>query len=87
MARHWRSLPYKRRRAILLRLLARDAWRCCICGLPIGSLAEATVEHKHPQARGGGHDEGNLGPAHATCNYQKQSKLLFVKSISGRSFF
>lgn len=84
---HWRSLPYKKRRAILLRLLARDGWRCCICGLPIESLAVATVEHRRAQASGGGHDEGNLAPAHASCNYQRQDKTIIYGASSGRSFF
>jgi hypothetical protein len=55
---------------------------CVICGLPIPNpdsqigMPESvirklrlTTEHITPRRAGGGNHAGNLGPAHARCNY------------------
>ncbi|WP_368660360.1 HNH endonuclease [Kocuria sp.] len=83
----WSQLPYRRRRSILLALLVRDDYVCCICGLKITELSDATVEHKQAQSKGGTHDTWNLGPAHATCNYSRGNRDVTSKVVHGASFF
>lgn len=48
---------------------------CGICKLPIATMAEATVDHKIPLARGGSNRMDNLQLAHDACNQEKGSKV------------
>lgn len=68
---HGRNIP----RNVWKLLGERDAWTCQICGgaiesrLPRNHPLSATVDHRQPQADGGGHDLENLQLAHALCNW------------------
>ena len=57
--RYWQSLSKK--------ILARDSYICCICGLP----GADTVDHIKARANGGTDDEWNLRAAHRSCNSKK----------------
>ena len=65
----WQALSYKKRRAFTAALVQRYGWVCCICGLPIRSRKDLTVQHVIPQSKGGRTTFENCRPAHASCNY------------------
>ncbi len=48
---------------------------CSICTKPIEHKLQLTYDHVIPLARGGPHTEGNLRPAHWTCNAWKNDRL------------
>ena len=54
---------YQQERAAVL----HNASRCAICGLPPTATDPLTADHIVPLSRGGG-IEGNLRPAHRSCN-------------------
>ena len=64
-------------------LLARDGWRCGLCG---GSLqgedqSDIHVDHIKPVSKGGDSRPDNLQPAHAHCNKSKSDRELhFMRS-------
>lgn len=48
---------------------------CGICGLPIATFEEATVDHKVPRSRGGSNRMDNLQLAHEVCNQKKGNSV------------
>jgi hypothetical protein len=48
------------------KLLKRDGFGCCFCGLPLGD--DMTIEHWLSRSRGGTNEPGNLALAHNRCN-------------------
>lgn len=62
------------RRKIKLELAAKYGLTCAICGKPIASVEDATVDHIIPLFRGGKTTIENCQLAHAKCNKQKGSK-------------
>jgi 5-methylcytosine-specific restriction endonuclease McrA len=58
-------------------VLARDGTRCALCGsavIPSGHKADplsATVDHKVPMSKGGGHTWENVQLAHRRCNVRR----------------
>lgn len=56
-------------------LLKRDHNKCCYCNVKL-SLTEATIEHVHPQSKGGLSDWINCRIACSDCNRKKGDKLL-----------
>ena len=62
-------------------VVARDGWRCHLCGHPVDPDAvapnpgAATVDHLLPLRRGGGDDEENVRLAHLVCNSFKRDRL------------
>ena len=48
---------------------------CVLCGQPIASLEEATVDHRLPSSQGGPDFLGNLQLAHKPCNEAKGNSL------------
>jgi hypothetical protein len=60
----------------LMRLHGWQRNRCYVCNKPIEK--GATVEHIIPRALGGGSVEQNLALTCESCNYSRQTKLLWV---------
>jgi 5-methylcytosine-specific restriction endonuclease McrA len=56
------------RRTIRRRVVAQHGMTCWLCGLPIASMAEVTMDHVVPVKDGGRFVVGNLRPAHDACN-------------------
>lgn len=85
----WEQIPYKQRQQIKAQLIALHGLVCCICGRPIRSMKEATIEHKKKQRNGGSHELSNLGLAHARCNYSDNHDDIDERSriIDNSAFF
>lgn len=45
--------------------------RCALCGMPFGSIAEATIDHIVPSSQGGANTQANKQLAHGRCNVLK----------------
>lgn len=62
-------------------LAQRDGTDCGICGKPVDmalrfpDMMRASVDHKHPRARGGTNDPENLQLAHLLCNMIKSDRV------------
>lgn len=57
-------------------LIQRDGLVCGICGKPIASYRECTVDHITPKARGGATTLANCQLAHFYCNQKKGDDIL-----------
>lgn len=64
---------YERNRRLMIRLARYHGWSCVICGKGFGPTEQITAEHVTPVGMGGGGSIGNLGPAHARCNYSRRA--------------
>jgi 5-methylcytosine-specific restriction endonuclease McrA len=53
-----------------LEIFERDNWTCHICGGPV-EMADASLDHIQPIARGGDHTAANLACSHRMCNFVK----------------
>lgn len=53
-----------------LEIFERDNWTCHICGGPV-EMADASLDHIKPIARGGDHTAANLACSHRMCNFVK----------------
>lgn len=65
----------------LAKVLEEHGMVCHICGDPITETRgtkplSLTFDHVVPIARGGMHTEGNLRPAHHSCNSRKNARLM-----------
>ena len=68
------------KRALNKAIYERDGGRCHYCSLPLnwyGNLAtppedQATLDHKIPRSRGGGHTQDNLVLACLPCNMDRR---------------
>ncbi len=72
-ARHYERLQIKQ---IKKQLIQRDGLVCGICGEPIASYKECTVDHINPRANGGKTVLENCQLAHFHCNQQKGSAII-----------
>lgn len=68
--RYVKTLPTTREN-----LLRRDKYRCCYCRVKL-TIETATIEHVHPQSKGGLSDWMNCRIACGMCNRKKGDKLL-----------
>lgn len=71
------SAAYSGRKAQAFRrlVMASFPWVCVICGAPILSADDFTVEHIQPRSRGGEpYSLANAAPAHARCNYSRGNR-------------
>lgn len=66
-----RHLQYIRQR-----LIAEHGMVCALCGKPIESEHELTVDHIIPRAMGGATIYGNCQLAHKLCNLRKGNKYI-----------
>lgn len=60
------------------RLIAEHGMVCALCGKPIESKDELTVDHIIPRAMGGATIYENCQLAHKTCNLRKGDKYIGV---------
>jgi 5-methylcytosine-specific restriction endonuclease McrA len=65
MGKRWSGRRVTTERARIGALLPAP---CTRCGRPVTPGMLWHVDHLLEQALGGGHDQANLGPAHARCN-------------------
>jgi 5-methylcytosine-specific restriction endonuclease McrA len=56
------------------RLLAKQGWRCRICGGPIALGAKVHLDHRRPVSKGGRHEESNLRAVHPVCNMRRGNR-------------
>ena len=66
-----RHLQYIRQR-----LIAEHGMVCALCGKPIESGDELTVDHIVPRTMGGATTYGNCQLAHESCNSRKGDKYI-----------
>lgn len=66
-----RHLQYIRQR-----LISEHGMVCALCGKPIESEKELTVDHIIPRAMGGATIYGNCQLAHKSCNLRKGNKYI-----------
>lgn len=66
-----RHLQYIRQR-----LIAEHGMVCALCGKPIGSGNELTVDHIVPRTMGGATIYENCQLAHKSCNLRKGNKYI-----------
>lgn len=66
-----RHLKYIRQR-----LIAERGMVCGLCGKPIESESELTVDHIIPRAMGGSTTYENCQLAHKACNFRKGNKYI-----------
>lgn len=71
MGRMRKSYRGKEHAWIVRTLVRRDGAVCGVCGEPIETMKEITVDHKVPRSRGGSDELPNLQPAHEHCNRDK----------------
>ena len=57
--------------AVRFFVFERDGYRCRHCG----SAEDLTIDHIHPQSRGGGHTEDNLQTLCRPCNSRKGARV------------
>ena len=69
-------VPWRRDyRQLRARLIAEHPY-CHICGGSFDDPGDpAVLDHVVPRAHGGGHDAGNLAPAHPSCNGRKGATI------------
>ena len=79
MADHW-HLQYIRQR-----LIAEHGMVCGLCGKPIESKRELTVDHIIPRAMGGSTVYKNCQLAHRKCNLRKGNKYIDVGNVENRN--
>ena len=86
------AVSRQRRRARLLNTgstLTQAQWRAILeafnhrCGYCLASGVPLQQEHMTPLSRGGAHDESNVIPACAACNYSKHTKTLLEFLAAG----
>jgi len=70
------SLSGAQRRALLDKALQIYGWSCCICGLPIRSRKQASLQHVIPRSKGGKTETATNKPAHGKCNYALGNRVL-----------
>jgi 5-methylcytosine-specific restriction endonuclease McrA len=58
----------------------RDDGHCGICGEPV-SVADQSLDHIVPIARGGTHEPANVQLAHRVCNSRKGARLLRANEL------
>ena len=73
----------KRERIDPIEILARDKWRCRICGIDTPKGLRGTIEHNAPEldhivplAKGGSHTKGNVQCLCRSCNHFKSDSLM-----------
>ena len=68
-----REQPWRWERAQRIRYLLREQIGavCAICGKPIQTQADVTLDHIYPRSRGGDDGLKNLQFAHSKCNTRK----------------
>jgi hypothetical protein len=63
-----------------LEIYERDGWRCGLCGATVDRTIvypnpmSASLDHRMPIARGGGHTRDNVQLAHLGCNSRKRDR-------------
>ena len=57
-------------------IFKRDNWTCQYCGFSSKNPKNLTIDHVHPQSKGGGTQWSNLVTACPKCNSRKGNKLL-----------
>lgn len=92
-ARHWQTLNSHDRRALRLRLYARQNGTCAYCDGAMHVHKDrwmddryATFDHVTPLARGGGRGPSNIVLACRACNEQKDRQPVeeFVRTIQAK---
>jgi 5-methylcytosine-specific restriction endonuclease McrA len=74
-SRHDRLVHHREQKRAIKHATMRDCGRRCVyCGCSL-ALANATLDHVHPIARGGSHAPGNLVAACERCNRLKGDML------------
>lgn len=71
-----RHLQYIRQR-----LIAEHGMVCALCGKPIESESELTVDHIIPRAMGGSTTYENCQLAHKECNFRKGNKYVDTETV------
>lgn len=58
----------------VLSIYIRDSGLCAICGSPV-EIADTSIDHRVPLARGGQHESDNWQLAHLRCNTRKGARM------------
>lgn len=72
-ARHYEHVQLKQ---IKKQLIQRDGLVCALCGKPIASYKECTIDHINPRANGGETTIDNCQLAHFRCNQEKGNAII-----------
>ena len=67
----WRKPEGREHRWNRAMLVKRDGMVCALCGEPIATLSEVTIDHIVPLSRGGTDRLDNLRLAHEACNKRR----------------
>ena len=62
-------------------LIAKHGMVCALCGKPIESESELTVDHIIPRAMGGSTTYENCQLAHKACNFRKGNKYIYPEIV------
>ncbi len=71
----WKKPLGKERRWNKKALIRRDGTNCAICGEPMMTMDDITIDHLVPLSRGGLDVLDNLRLAHAKCNEKRGNSL------------
>lgn len=63
------------------RLVSEHGMVCALCGKPIESESELTVDHIIPRAFGGATTYDNLQLAHRKCNLEKGNRYIDPETV------
>ncbi len=86
----WLSLSGEQRRRFTLELVRLYGWNCCLCGLPIRTQRELSVQHVLPRSKGGLTTFANCRPAHRRCNSAAGNRIVAGPASmieDGRAYF
>lgn len=66
-------------------LIAKHGMVCALCGKPIESEEELTVDHIIPRAMGGSTTYKNCQLAHKECNFRKGNKYIDTEIVKNNT--
>ena len=71
----WKKPLGRERRWNKKMLIRRDGTLCAICGEPMLTMDDITIDHRVPLSRGGLDVLDNLRLAHVKCNEERGNRL------------
>lgn len=63
-----------------------ESHNCWLCGKPIDSIEQATIDHVVPRSLGGRTRLMNIRLAHEKCNTKRQSKMIYFSTDMMKCF-
>jgi 5-methylcytosine-specific restriction endonuclease McrA len=67
------------------KFLLRKSNLCALCGEPILTMKEASIDHVIPLSKGGVHGPNNMQLAHVVCNQKKGAEMPLAGNIESES--